>query len=554
MSSSNPPDTADAAALVTLRVRTGWTVVGAAKVAGIGLACFVAQWVSVRLWVAPAKVSTVWIPGGLMLAIALLTERRRWPIVIAAAAGGTSLLFVTLRLVDPAGALLLGLLAGLQTIGLAAVLHAVLPCPSRLTTLRDWLKFLVVASGGALVASILFFAGVWATAIRPPSILVWRTFALAALLGYLLMTPTTVLLVREAKYFSHADSQRRAEACLLGLLLALASGLVLTGTTSRAATWTAFLVTLPPLLLWSTLRFGPLGASASLLLVVVSSTWSTANGLGPFAGASAADNTLSLQLLMLAVALPLLGLAIVLGEQTRIAAALRSSEARLLALTRELVHAREEEATRIGRELHDDVGQRLALVSIGLSRLRQAQAPGAAGAAPDIRQLQEQATAVAQSLREISHRLHPVTLEQVGLAMALELKCEEVQRAAGVNLRMANHGDSSTVPRDVALCVFRVAQEALNNVVRHSGAHTVALMLRRDGDELSLAVADDGRGFASSTPGFAFGLGLHSAAERVASVGGTLAIESAPGAGTTVRVAIPIRESDGASPAGHPRG
>jgi two-component system sensor histidine kinase UhpB len=245
-------------------------------------------------------------------------------------------------------------------------------------------------------------------------------------------------------------------------------------------------------------------------------------------------------------------LAVVLGEQTRSAAALRSSEARLLALTRELVHAREEEATRIGRELHDDVGQRLALVSIGLSRLRQAQAPGTAGLAPDIRQLQEQASAIAQSLREISHRLHPVTLEHVGLAMALELKCEEVQQAAGVNLHMANHGDSSAVPRDVALCVFRVAQEVLNNVVRHSGAHSVDLLLRCDGDEVRLAVADDGHGFAPSTPGFNFGLGLHSAAERVASVGGTLAIESTPGAGTTVCVAIPIRESDGASPAGHP--
>lgn len=557
MSSTKLSGTAGLApSLPAVRAAPRTAVVSAAKVVGVILACFVAQWVAVRLWVPPAAVSTVWIPGGLMLAIALLTESRRWPVIMPAAAGGTTLLFLTLGLVRPAGAVLLGLLAGLHTVGLATLVRMALPRPLAFATLREFLIYLVVVVvGGAGIASILFLAGAGGLAIRPATFLVWRTFALAAVLGYLLMTPTVVLLVREARAHTALAPGRGLEAGLLSVLLALACALVfIEASASRAATWTAFAITLPPLLLWSAMRFGALGAAASLLFVTVFSTWSTGQGWGPFTGQSPADNTLALQLLMLGTGFPLLGLAVVLGEQRRITTALRSSEARLKELNVQLVAAREDEAMRIGRELHDDVGQRLALVSIGLSRLRQAQANPASSPHPDLRQLQEQTSAIAQALREISHQLYPAALEQVGLSSALQLKCEEVQQATGLELRMANHGDTAAIPRDVALCLFRVAQEALNNVTRHSGAHHVGLWLRREPNELQLQVTDDGRGFVPGAPEHACGLGLHSAAERVGSVGGTLTVESVPGAGTTLRVAIPVRESDDASATGHPRG
>jgi two-component system sensor histidine kinase NreB len=104
-----------------------------------------------------------------------------------------------------------------------------------------------------------------------------------------------------------------------------------------------------------------------------------------------------------------------------------------------------------------------------------------------------------------------------------------------------------------------VAQEGLNNVTRHSGAHAVALSLHHEATKLLLQVTDDGRGFVPGAPDHAIGLGLHSAAERVRSVGGTLTVDSAPGAGTTLRVVvpvvvIPVREANDASAAHHPRG
>jgi signal transduction histidine kinase len=522
---------------------------------GAGLACFMAQWVAVTLGVPPAQLPAVWIPGGVMLAVALLTEPWRWPAMLTAAATGSTLLFLTFRLVRPNSAILLGLLAAFQTVAVAASARAVLRRPPALATLREFLEYLVVVVvGGAVLASTPLLAGTRDMGFRPATLLDWRTFALSAVLGYLTVTPTVVLMVRQAETLRRAAARRLLEAGLLALLLVLGAGLCFWTAMSRQATWTGFAMTVPPLLLWSAVRFGTLGASASLLLVSVISTFGTSRGLGPFHTLSAADNTLSLQLFVLGTGVPLLGLAVLLGEQKRAAAALQSSHLRLSELSRELIAAREEEATRIARELHDDVGQRLALVSIGLSRLRQARADPGPGPVPDIVQLQEQTSAIARSLRQVSHQLYPVALEHVGLTSALELKCEEVRQATALDVRLASHGDTSAIPRDVALCLFRVAQEAVNNVIRHSRARSIDLALRREGTALLLQVTDDGRGFPAGARDQATGLGLRSATERVRAVGGTLAVESAPGAGTTVRVAVPLREAEDAQDARHSRG
>jgi signal transduction histidine kinase len=247
-------------------------------------------------------------------------------------------------------------------------------------------------------------------------------------------------------------------------------------------------------------------------------------------------------------------LAVVLNDQKRLTADLWSSQIRLTGLTRELIVAREEEATRIASELHDDVGQRLALVQIRLGRLRAACAETGPERVSDIMQLQEQASSIARSLREITHQLHPATLEHAGLSAALQLKCDEVRQATSLNVRLVNHCDTSGISREVALCLYRVAQEAFSNVIRHSGANNVELSLSREGPELRLQVTDDGRGFVPFAPDRVGGLGLHSAAERLGSVGGTLTVDSAPGAGTTLRAAVRLGKGDDASGARYSRG
>jgi len=540
---ANPSAAVELVSPPTFRVlpESGWA--GAGVVAGTGVACMLAQWVAVQLWVPPANVTTVWVEGGILLAAALLTEPRRWPAVITAGSSGAVFLFLGLQLVAPVSAVVLGVLAGLQTVALAGVFRLVLRGPLTLGTLREFRNYLVVVVvGGAIAASTLFIAGAWALGYRAATFQVWRTFALASLLGYLTVTPMLVLLIREADSLRRAPVGRGLEAGLLTVLLGLASGFVFLEPMDRSVTWPAFVTTIPPLLLWSAMRFGVLGASTSVLVVTLVSTLGTARGLGPFTSLSAADNILWLQAFMLSTALPLLGLAVAIGEQRRTSVALKSSELRLRKLNRDLTAAREEEATRIARELHDDVGQRLALVSIGLSRLRQAYGEGAPRPVRDVTRIQEQASSIAHALREISHQLRPPELEQVGLGSALEMKCDEVRQATGLSVGMCNHGDTSSIPPELALCLFRVAQEAFNNVIRHSGAHNIDLELRREGAELLLQVTDDGRGFepGASDPGN--GLGLYSIGERVHAVGGTVQVDSAPGGGTTIRVAVPVRE------------
>jgi two-component system sensor histidine kinase UhpB len=516
-------------------------VAGAVVVPLTGLACFVTQWVSVTLWVPPAQLSTIWLSGGVMLAVALLTEPRRWPAVITAGALGVALLHQTLHTAPPVAALLLGALAGVQTVAVGAAVRALLGGVD-FTHFRQFLGYLgIVVPGSMLAASLLLLAAAL-TGVRPTTFLIWRTFVLAALLGYLTTTPTIVLLVRSATL---PRLRRMVEVGLLALLLTLAAGLVFSGVADRAVTWTAFAMSLPLLLIWSAVRFGALGASASLLLVSVISTYTTSRGLGPFTNESPGDNTLSLQLFILGTGLPLQGLAILLAEQVRTRADLRESYGRLRGLNQALIAAREDEASRIARELHDDVGQRLAIVSIMLGRLRRGATDEAAQAV--FTHLQEQASSIGRSLRQISHRLHPAELEHVGLSHSIQLKCEEIRDATGLDVHLRNGDDTRSVPPDVALCVYRVAQEALNNVVRHSGARRVDLSLHCRAEGLLLEVADDGRGFASTAPARR-GLGLRSAAERVRAVGGDLSVNSSPGAGTTVRVTVPLggpRATDG---------
>ena len=168
--------------------------------------------------------------------------------------------------------------------------------------------------------------------------------------------------------------------------------------------------------------------------------------------------------------------------------------------------AREAEAGRIARELHDDVGQRIALVSIGLSRLRnEASAPQQV---EHITHLQGQLSTVVRSIREVSQRLHPTSLEHVGLSDAIEEQCEEVRRATGLQVYLITDADSRALPPDVSRCLFRVAQEAINNVLRHAEAQSIHLALTRINGTVNLVVSDDGRGLPDLRSAQSRGLGL----------------------------------------------
>ena len=205
--------------------------------------------------------------------------------------------------------------------------------------------------------------------------------------------------------------------------------------------------------------------------------------------------------------------------------------------SRRLIQAHEEERALLARELHDDLTQRLALLAIDVGRAERAAPAGPQAEA--MQAVREGLVRLSEDVHALAYQLHPSILEELGLAEALRTECERVERQGGVRLSVRIDPAPDTLGSDAALCLFRVAQEALNNVVRHAGARAATVTLQPLDGGMLLAVRDDGAGFDPATPGTRRSLGLASMRERVQLVNGTLDVESAPGQGTAVVAWVP---------------
>jgi signal transduction histidine kinase len=207
-------------------------------------------------------------------------------------------------------------------------------------------------------------------------------------------------------------------------------------------------------------------------------------------------------------------------------------------LSRRLLDAQEGEWARIALELHDDISQQAALLAIDLERA----IDSARGRQKRTRRLVREALLRAKSLsrsaHDLSHQLHPATLRLVGLVGALAQLQRDLSRP-GVAITVSAESVAPTLPDDIALCLFRIAQEALHNALKHSGARNIRVHLTGGNGQLMLTIADDGRGFdVDAATGK--GLGLLSMNERVGAVGGTLNVFSRQGAGTRLEVSAPF--------------
>jgi signal transduction histidine kinase len=206
-------------------------------------------------------------------------------------------------------------------------------------------------------------------------------------------------------------------------------------------------------------------------------------------------------------------------------------------LSRRLIAAHEEERALLARELHDDVSQRLAVLAIEAGRAELAAPEGAQADA--LRAVREGLTRLSEDVHSLAYQLHPSVLEELGLAEALRAECERRDRQGSLDLSVDLDPLPAVVEPAAALCLFRVAQEALNNVARHAGVREASVTLRQADGGLLLAVSDGGAGFDPANTGKGMRLGLASMRERVRLVRGTLDIESAPGQGTTIVAWVP---------------
>jgi len=226
-------------------------------------------------------------------------------------------------------------------------------------------------------------------------------------------------------------------------------------------------------------------------------------------------------------------------ERRRAELALHESRQELRALAARLINAEEDERKRISRELHDDLNQKLALLAFDTSGLLAAPFSSEDKIREQLFHLRRRILELSQDVREISHKLHPSILDDLGLTAALNELCEEFSVREGIEVLLTQEAMPPAIPVEVTSCLYRVAQEALHNVLKHARTGYVRMSVSGDSRGIHLFIHDTGVGFDSESlrrPG----LGIVSMKERVRLVQGEFSIHSQPGQGTEVRVFVPL--------------
>jgi PAS domain S-box-containing protein len=226
------------------------------------------------------------------------------------------------------------------------------------------------------------------------------------------------------------------------------------------------------------------------------------------------------------------GFMIDIGDQKRVEETLRELGGRLIS-------AQEEERSRVARELHDDVNQRITMLSIQLEQLqRDLQKP--LNLSQRFQNLQKQVQEISNDIHRLSYRLHPSKLDHLGLGPAVKSLCAELTESGRLQIKFQQTRVPAKLPQDVTLCIFRIAQEALFNCIKHSGAEAVEVLLGKTNNEIHLLVSDNGCGFDPQSEASSKGLGFISMRERLRLIDGRLHIDTKPHRGTRVEVSVPL--------------
>jgi signal transduction histidine kinase/ABC-type uncharacterized transport system substrate-binding protein len=220
---------------------------------------------------------------------------------------------------------------------------------------------------------------------------------------------------------------------------------------------------------------------------------------------------------------------------------LKRAKDKQMQLSGMLINAEEKERSRVASELHDDFSQRLAILALGLENVDEATPPSFEEVHKQLRELAKSTSELGTDLHTLSHQLHSSTLESLGLAPAVGALCKEFGAKQGIRVNFTSNEIPRSVHPDVALCIFRIAQEGLRNLKKYSGAEEAEVDLRMTVDRLEISVQDEGCGFDLSELHQNQGLGIWSMEERAHLLGGKFKIHSAPGKGTTLEAWVPLK-------------
>ena len=521
----------------------------------VALSYYVGARVGFLLQVPQVPQSVLWLPNSILLAVCIVNPPRRWaPLLFASlpaqllvgwqshAPLGTMTLLYTTNCVDA----MLG----------ATVWRLISPHETRIEGLKRMLGFLVLSA--AVPTVLVSFADAGLTVLTKWSDNYWLAFATRAranVLTNIIFVPAAVSLLtarRSALRGQLATRWHEATVLLVGMVVASLFAFAHPVDSIESAT-IAYL----PLIfvVWAAVRFGLAMTGTVLLALAYLTTWMAFRHTDlPSHGPN--EILPAVQFELLAIAVPVMCLCAVVQDREGTSQALAASQhalnqslVQIRNLAGRLLSATEEERTRIARELHDDVNQQLAALGIGLSALKR-RLPNDDPLREEVAALQRQAMHAADSIRALSHELHPAALRHAGLVPAMRELCAQYTRGEQMRAVLSVKRDVDVdVADDVALCVYRVTQEALRNAARHSGASTAQVTLRASEGALELKVEDEGQGFDEPVARRRGGLGLTSMDERARIVGGSVHVDTAPGHGTRIFLRVPNRSTHGPSDA-----
>jgi signal transduction histidine kinase len=535
----------------------------------VGAGYYVGAKIGFALTFQPHPVSTLWPPNSILFATLLLTPRRMWWFYLLAAFPAH--LLVQLNADIPTTMILCWFVSNCSEalIG-ASVLRYLTGSEVRFDNTHHVWVFILASLLGPFLSSFVdaafvelnhfgdspywavfrmrFFSNVLASLTLVPLIVTWRRVKFAAL--------------------KSEPWNRYLEAGFLVVGFVIVGVVSFSSRISGGSMQPALLYLPLPFLLWAAIRFGPRGSSTALIVASLFQIWGAIHGLGPFATQSAEMNALSVQLFLILASMPLMFLAALIKErekaqdmafqegqqleqaldsEQRASRALSDSQEKLRQshnqirkLLGRLIDVQEAERRRISRELHDDLNQKIATLSMNISRLKRKVPQQDGQLVADLDQLRKTANGLTDEVRRLSHQLHPAVLEHLGLVPALESYIASFRDEEQIDVEFTADVGDVRIPFQASICVYRVAVEALRNVARHSGAGSAAVSLKRSQKGLELQVSDSGKGFDVETYRQGGGLGLISIEERLRVLQGDCDVSSDPERGTTLVARVPL--------------
>jgi integral membrane sensor domain MASE1/anti-sigma regulatory factor (Ser/Thr protein kinase) len=490
-----------------------------------------------------------WPPNVVLFCTLILVPKHRWWLYIATAFPAHVLAELSVGM--PAGQQLVAFATNCMVATLNAWgVQRFLKEPPWFGTLRNASIYIMITAG--ISPAISAFGGAFVQILGEGRIdnywAHWGYWYISNALGSVTLGPIFLTWFDRRSWAERLNPRRMIEAAILGLGLGIVVAFVFHS--GRGTVESGFLPALLysplPFILWAAIRFGQRGASGAVLVVTIVSIWQNLHESTVFVGDSPERNVLALQFFLIGIAVPVLFLGAVIDELGRTGLAMRE-------LAGSLLRVQDEERRRIARELHDSTGQNLTAASLLVSRLEATAPAPSATVAAELGEILRQSMV---EIRTVSYLLHPPLLDGIGLDMALRTFLQGFSKRTGIDVELDLPQEIGRMPSPVELVLFRVIQEALTNVWRHSGSKTARIELIQqdtsEGQLVTLSIEDFGRGIprnvrvstlsrAKALHSVSTGLGLIGMRERLHQIGGSLEIESSSG-GTVIRAIVTLPE------------